>query len=533
MMGNKKLQVWLPLIFSVVMIVGMFLGYGLGSKSGNSKGFFSSNKRGSVQEVLDLIKMRYVDNVQVDSLEGKAIQEMMNELDPHSVYFPPVDVQEANEDLAGNFEGIGVEFNVFSDTVNVVYVIPGGPSDKAGLIIGDKIVSVNDSSLTRKKFSTDEIKKLIRGERGSKAILKIVRNNQLQTVAVTRGTIPVPSLDAAYMLNKETGYIKLNKFTETSYEEFMKALEDLKGLGMKSLILDLRGNGGGFMNEAVDMADEFLDGDKLIVYTEGANNKKKEYRCKRPGLFEKGDLVVLVDELSASASEVLAGALQDWCRAKIIGRRTFGKGLVQEQYPLSDGAAIRLTVARYYTPLGRSIQRSYEKGKKVYMDELWERFSSGEMLSADSLKNHNNGKQFLSVCKDTLYGGDGITPNIFVPFDTSRSLQRTFRYINNSKFSSFVYNYYLEHRQQIDQLKSPDNFIAKFSHNEDLWTGLLKYTADDTINYPSATSKEKELLELRLKALLARYMWRNSGFYQVLNSDDPVVNKALEVINKK
>jgi len=532
MMGNKKLQVWLPMIFAVVMVVGMFLGYRLGSRSGKTNSFFTSNKRGSLQEVLDLIKMRYVDKIKVDTLEGKAIQEMMNELDPHSVYFPPVDVQEANEDLAGNFEGIGVEFNVFSDTVNVVYVIPGGPSDKAGLQIGDKIVNVNDSSLTRKKFSTDEIKKLIRGERGSRAVLKIVRNNQVQTIAVTRGTIPVPSIDAAYMINNRTGYIKLNKFTETSYEEFMQALEDLQKQGLKDLIFDLRGNGGGFMNEAIDMADEFLDGDKLIVYTEGANNKKKEYRCKRPGLFENGNLVVLVDELSASASEVLAGALQDWCRAKIIGRRTFGKGLVQEQYALSDGAAIRLTVARYYTPLGRSIQRSYEKGRKVYMDDLWNRFSSGEMISADSMVNHNTGKKFLTTCRDTLYGGDGISPNIFVPIDTSRSLRKSFRFINNSKFSSFVYNYYLGHRRQIDQYKSIDTFIKQFGHQDELWNGLVSFNAGDSINYGSAGAKEKEFLELRLKALLARYKWRNTGFYQVLNSDDATVKRALEYINK-
>lgn len=532
-MGNKKLQVWLPLIFAAVMVAGMYLGYGLNKQPGGKSDFFSSNKRGSLQEALDFIRLKYVDSVNVDSLEGRAIQEMMNELDPHSVYFPPVELKEAIEDLAGNFEGIGVEFNVFSDTVNVVYVIPNGPSDKAGLLIGDKIIKVNDSSLTRKKFSTDEIKKLIRGERGSKAMLQVIRDGKQQTISVTRGTIPVASIDAAYMIDKTTGYIKLNKFSESSYEEFMQSMETLQKQGMQQLIYDLRGNGGGLMDEAVDMADEFLDGDKLIVYTEGVNSKKREYRCKRPGLFEKGELVILVDELSASASEVLAGALQDWCRATIIGRRTFGKGLVQQQYPLSDGSAIRLTVARYYTPLGRSIQRSYEKGRKVYMDDLWNRFNSGEMLSADSIKIHNNGKRFYTSCKDTLYGGDGITPTLFVPFDTSRSMQRTFMLINNSKFSNYVYNYYLQHRKQFDQYKSTDNYIQQFQHNDDLWSGLLKYTAGDTIDFVYTSPKEKELLELRLKALLARYKWRNSGFYQVLNSDDILVKKALEVIHAK
>ncbi len=528
MMGNKKLQVWLPLIFSVILIIGMFFGYKLADQSGNSKGFFASNKRSSLQEAVDIIKMRYVDAINVDSLQGKAIQEMMTELDPHSVYLPPVDLKAANEDLAGNFEGIGVEFNVFNDTVNIVYVIPKGPSDVAGLQIGDKIIKVNDSSLTGKPFSTDEIKKYIRGERGSKAIIQIIRDNKSQTVTVTRGNIPISSVDAAYMTDKTTGYIKLNKFTDKSYEEFMEALEMLQKQGLQSLIYDLRGNGGGFMNEAVDMADEFLDGDKLIVYTEGVNSRKREYRCRRPGLFEKGKLVLLVDELSASASEVLAGALQDWCRATVIGRRTFGKGLVQEQYPLSDGSAMRLTIARYYTPLGRSIQRSYEKGNKVYMDELWARFNSGEMLSLDSLKLHNNGKKFTTACRDTLYGGDGITPNVFVPFDTSRLQQKTLRLLSNTEFNSFVYNYYLQNKQKVQQYKTAGEYATGFKVDE-LWLTFLN-KANDSLKLNTIGAQEKDMIQQRLKALLARYKWRNSGFYEVLNAQDPVVKKAMEVI---
>jgi carboxyl-terminal processing protease len=528
-MVNKKLQVWLPLIFAVIMVLGMFLGYRLAG-NGNGKDFFASNRRSTLQQALDIIKMKYVDSVQVDSLEGKAIQEMMTELDPHSVYLPPVDLKAANEDLAGNFEGIGVEFNVFNDTVNVVYVIPNGPSDKAGLQIGDKIIKVNDSSLTHTVPESDVIKKYIRGERGSKAVLQIVRDNKLQTITVTRGTIPVPSVDAAYMIDKTTGYIRLTKFTDNSYEEFMQALEALQKQGMQNLVYDLRANGGGFMNEAVEMADEFLDGDKLIVYTQGVNSKKEEYRCRRPGLFEKGKLVLLVDELSASASEVLSGALQDWCRATIIGRRTFGKGLVQQQYSLSDGSALRLTVARYYTPLGRSIQRSYQKGKKVYMDDLWNRFNSGEMLSVDSLKMHNNGKMFTNSCRDTLYGGDGITPNIFVPYDTSRSQQKILRVLSNADFSSFVYNYYLQNKAKVLQYKTANEYAAGFN-STDLWNSLLS-DMNDSFKLKTIGANEKEMIQQRLKALLARFKWRNTGFYQVLNAQDVVVKKALEVINK-
>ncbi len=475
--------------------------------------------------------MRYVDSVNVDSLEGHAIQEMINELDPHSVYLPPVDLQEANEDLAGNFDGIGVEFNIFSDTVNVVYVFPGGPSEKAGLQIGDKILNVNDSVLTRKGYSVTSIKALIRGPKGSTAKLRVLRGNSSMAIDVTRGKIPVPSVDAAYMIDKTTGYIKLTKFSETSYEEFMQTMESLQKQGMKSLVFDLRGNGGGFMNEAVDMADEFLDEDKLIVYTEGVNSKKREYRCKRPGLFEKGKLVLLVNETSASASEVLAGALQDWCRATIIGRRTFGKGLVQEQYQLRDGSAIRLTIARYYTPLGRSIQRSYEKGKKVYMDDLWERFNNGELVSEDSMKNHN-GKNFATNCNDTLYGGGGISPAIFIPVDTSRTQHKANRMAVSVNISNFVYNYYLHHKNEVDKYSTATEFTNGFTQNEQLWNELVLYTATDTLKPGNLAGKEKELVLQQLKALLARYRWRNNGFYQVLNERDAMVNKALEVVRK-
>jgi carboxyl-terminal processing protease len=526
-MVNKKLQLWLPLIFSVVLIAGMFLGYELSKPPNDKNVFFASNSRSTLQKAMDLIRLKYVDSVNTDYLEGKAIQEIMNELDPHSVYLPPVDLKAANEDLAGNFDGIGVEFNLFSDTVNVVYVIHNGPSEKAGIQIGDKILKVNDSLLTGKKYGTNDIRKFIRGPQGSKAILQILRAGNQQSIPVTRGTIPVPSVDAAYMIDKTTGYIKLNKFTETSFEEFMQAMETLKKQGMQSMIFDLEGNGGGFMNEAVDMADEFLDGDKLIVYTQGVNSKRREYHCKRPGIFETGKLVVLVDEFSASASEVLAGALQDWCRAKIIGRRTFGKGLVQEQFSLGDGSALRLTVARYYTPLGRSIQRSYQKGRKIYMDEVLQRHSNGELLFADSNKIIN-GKIYITNCRDSVFGGDGIMPNVFVPIDTTFYGLKLNNLIAGNSLNNFIYNYYLKHRQQMEQYSSPADYVLRFNAGE-LWDGFIKYPGD-SIDFKTINSTEKDLIQQRLKALLARYRWRSEGFYQVLNSSDPVIKKALGIV---
>ena len=528
-MSNKKLQVWLPLILAVVIIAGMYIGYELHSRPGTS--FFKISKNNALQETVDLIRMKYVDSVRLDSLEGEAIEQMMNQLDPHSVYIPATGLKEANEDLAGNFEGIGVEFNIFSDTVNVLFVIPGGPSEKAGLQIGDKILKAGNSSLVDKKINSDDVKHFIKGEKGTVVDLLIWRNGKEITVPVTRGTIPVSSIDAAYMIDKKIGFIKLDKFSESSYREFMQSLEILKKDGMEKLILDLRGNGGGFMNEAVNIADEFLDNEKLIVYTSGSNNPRREYRAKREGLFEKGELVILVDELSASASEVLAGALQDWERAKIIGRRTFGKGLVQEQYTLSDGSAIRLTVARYYTPLGRSIQKSYDNGKKVYMDELWERFSSGELISADSTK-FVHGQEFKTKSGKIVYSGGGIMPDIFVPFDTStyqRSINRLFA---NGTFNQFVYLYFLENKSAIEKYSSASDYAEHFNNDEELWYSLRRYISKDSIDLDKVSSKDKESLQRRLKALLARFRWRNTGFYQVLNSEDNMVSKAVEVLTK-
>lgn len=526
-MGNKKLQVWLPLLFAVVLIVGMFLGFGL--NPGGSKGFFKTSRNTSLQEALDLIQQHYVDNVNADSIQMGAIQEMMSELDPHSVYFPPVELKEANEELAGNFQGIGVEFNVFNDTVNVLYVLPNGPSDKAGILIGDKILKANGFSLTVKNLPDDSIRKYIRGESGSTVTLQILRQGQLQSLNVTRGNIPVTSIDASYMMNANTGYIKLNKFTSNSYEEFMQALEGLKKQGMKQLIFDLRGNGGGFMDEAIDMADEFLSGEKLIVYTEGAHSKKREYRGKRPGLLEDGKLIVLVDELSASASEVFSGAIQDWDRGTIIGRRTFGKGLVQEQHNLSDGSAIRLTIARYFTPLGRSIQRPYEKGnKKIYMDEIMERYTNGEALYADS--NKHNGKEYKTPSGKALYGGGGIMPDIFVPIDTASYPAIINKLVLDGSLNNFVYQYYLKNRTTIDKFASASEFISYYDKPSTIWSEFVTYTKQPGLEKLNDT--QRKTLERRLLANLARFRWRNSGYFQVLNAEDMIVKKAVEEITK-
>ena len=528
-MRNKKLQVWLPLIFSLVMISGMFFGFKLHQQTGSTKGFFKKDRRSSLQEALDLIRTRYVDSIGMDSLQDDAMYEMMNHLDPHSVYIPAMDVGEANEDIIGNFEGIGVEFNIFEDTVHVLYVVPKGPSDKAGLQIGDRILKVNDSSVVSKTLPSASIRRMIRGEAGSKVKLTILRGNTIQYYYVERGTIPIPSMDAAYMLDSATGYIKLNKFSETTYRDFMGAVDALKARNMKGLILDLRGNGGGLVNQAVNIADEFLDGDKLIVYTEGTNTPKREYRAGKEGVWEKGKLTVLVDELSASASEILAGSLQDWDRATIVGRRSFGKGLVQEQYSLSDGSAIRLTVARYFTPLGRSIQRPYDKGKKLYMEEILERYNNGEMLTADSI--HQNKEQaFTTKNGKKVYGGGGIMPDVFVPVDTSLYASSITKLYLDGRFNNFVYQYYINNLPLFQKYKTPADFNTGYRNTEDAWNQLVTYAQKDSINLKNIPQDDKREVQDRIKAYLARFRWRTQGFYEVSNANDEVVKKARQVL---
>lgn len=528
-MTNKKLQVWLPLIFSIVLIGGMFFGFKLRENTPSGNSFFRTDKKTSLQEILDLVRLRYVDPVRLDSLQYGAIHEMMNHLDPHSIFIPASNLQEVNEDLVGNFEGIGVEFNIFSDTVHIVHVIANGPSDKAGLQVGDRIIKVNNESVAGISINSDDIKKKIRGERGSEVKLTILRKGGTKEISITRGTIPLHAVDASYKLNDSTGYIKLNKFSESAYEEFMRSLETLQKSKITNLVLDLRGNGGGFMNEAVQIADQFLSGDKLVVYTQGANVRKIEYKCKTPGLFEEGGLVVLVDELSASASEVLAGALQDWCRATIVGRRTFGKGLVQEQYSLSDGSAIRLTVARYYTPKGRSIQRSYEKGKDKYLEEIADRYENGEVSNLDTGKVIN-GKIYRTQCGDTVYGGGGITPKIFVGLDTGSLHKNVTELFRSGLLNDFVYKYYISHIDEINKYNSPEEFIVNYNNDESRWQELVNYAAKENIDLTIISPADKDFLQKRIKAQLARYKWRSGGFYEVINNSDPAVKKALEVL---
>ncbi len=529
-MNNKKLQIGLPFLMAVVLTAGMWLGFKLKGDvgNGNNMAFLRNTKRTAIQEIMDLVKAKYVDNIP-DSINDIVIEDMLAHLDPHSVYIPAKDLMEVNEDLQGNFEGIGVEFQIFNDTVNVLNVLPNGPSYKAGVQVGDKIITVNDTSkIAGIKIKPDDIRGLLRGPRSSKVSITVLRGTEIKKIEIERGTIPLPSVDVAYMLTPQTGFIRINKFSETTYEEFMQNLENLQKQGMKSLVLDLRGNGGGILQEAADIADEFLNDQKMIVYTEGTHVPRMEYKCKRDGLFETGKLAVLVDETSASASEILSGALQDWDRGTIIGRRTFGKGLVQQQFMLTNGSALRLTIARYYTPLGRNIQKPYNKGKDAYEDELIERFHNGEVVMGDTSKP--SGKAYKTPAGRLVYGGGGITPDVFVPFDTTTQPKEITRLYMKGTLNKFVYNYYMQNKSYLQSFKSPVDFAKQFTAGEKEWQQLAQAAQKDSINLSTVPAAAKTDMLKRLQALIARQIWRTEGYFEVNNIGDPMISKALEAV---
>lgn len=529
-MNKKKIQVWLPLLFSITMILGMYLGYKMRDNM-PGKSFFFTEKRRPVQEIMDLIKNRYVDDVQMDVLADTAIQAMLGKLDPHSVFIPAEELQQVNEDLAGKFFGIGIEFNIFDDTLNVINVLKDGPGFKAGLLTGDKFIVVNDSAVAGNKTNADAFRKLLRGDRGTKVSITLLRNSLKKQITITRDAIPLSSVDASYMITKEIGFIRLNKFSSVTYREFMEALEALSKAGMKKLVLDLRGNGGGILDEAVEIADEFLDGDKLITYTEGVHMEKKEYRCRRNGQFEKGQLIVLIDEGTASASEVLIGALQDWDRATIIGRRSFGKGLVQEQFDLSDKSALRLTVARYFTPVGRSIQRPYLNGTKAYYQEVGDR-NNNTILNSNLVKE-DTGKIFKTRAGKIIHEKGGITPDYTIAMDTVGFNTDVVLIYAKGTISNFAYNFYLKNQGRLKAFKTPGDFIKSFNFSETDWLSFVEFAKKDSVNISTATIKEKTDIINQIKPGIARQLWRNEGFFEVYNTEDAVMKKALELLENK
>jgi len=529
-MGFKKLQIWLPVLFSLVMIVGMIIGFQLKEKT-MSPQFFSFSQRSSLQELTSLIKNKYVDKLAVDSINALAATELLQHLDPHSVFIPAKELSTVNEEMQGNFQGIGIEFRVIEDTVNVMNIVKDGPAEKVGLQIGDKLLAVADTiAVSGKNIDLTMIRKLFRGPVNSLVKVKYKRANQVASVTIARNVITISSIDAAYMIMPSIGYIRINKFAERTYEEFMQQLEMLQAKKMQSLVLDLRGNGGGLMKEAVDIADEFLDDNKLIVYTEGMNVPKMEFSCKRPGLFETGKLVVLIDETSASASEVLAGALQDWDRATIVGRRSFGKGLVQQQFQLSDGSAVRLTVARYFTPLGRNIQKPYDKGMKAYSNELLTRFQSVDSISNKDSIVVVDRKVYKTKSGKIVYGGGGITPDSIVAFDSSRYPKQFMQLMITNTLANFSYLYYVDHKNEFKQFNNPNDFLEKYVPNNKEWNELVQFSKKQGVELDKLDSNARNRILVSFKSLISRYLWRDGGYFIVINSIDPFLAKALLIL---
>ena len=405
-----------------------------------------------------------------------------------------------------------------------------GPSYKAGVQPGDKMIKINDSiTIAGRQITPTEVRQLLRGESGSKVTIVMLRNGKQIPITITRGTIPVPSVDVDYIIAPQTGFIPFNKFGEHTYDEFTEALLKLQKQGMQKLIIDLRGNGGGFLTQAVSIADEFLDGDKMVVYTQGAKEPKAEYHCKKQGLFETGKLVVLVDETSASASEIVSGALQDWDRATIIGRRTFGKGLVQQQYDLSDGGALRLTVARYYTPVGRNIQKPYNKGKDAYEEELIQRFHNGEVVVGDTTKPKT--QPFKTPSGKIVYGGGGITPDIFIPFDTTTQPKAVTDMFYKGTINNYIYHFFIENKAALDKIKTPEELRNQYTESKFSWADLAQFAARDSIYITDISPAAKEVVLQRMPAYLARQLFRTEGYYELVNPGDAMIKKALEVLN--
>ena len=486
-----------------------------------------------MSEVMSYIDQYYVDSVNVDSIYGLAIDAMLQGLDPHSSYSTAEENKREMETLEGSFEGIGIQFNIMNDTLMVVSVISGGPSEKAGLMAGDRMIEVDGKSIIGIK--NDQAFKLLRGKKGSKVKVGILRPGfkDKYTYEITRGVIPTYTVDVAYMIDAKTGYIKLNEFGSTTAKEFNNAIQKLKRQGMTNLIVDLRSNGGGFLEAAISVCDEFLPNNREIVSIEGSKVRPEVIYASRKGDFEEGKLVILIDDFSASASEIVAGAIQDNDRGTIIGRRSFGKGLVQRQFDLSDKSSIRLTTSRYHTPSGRCIQRDYEKGKEAYYEDIYNRLVNGEMESIDSI-HLDSTKVYYTLKGRKVYGGGGIMPDIFVPLDRGEDMNAYYDIANSSALIQFAFHYANEHKSALSkQYKDAKSFVAGMTVTDQMLQQLVQYYEKNNKKKVSKMSENSSKeLKVWLKALIGRNLYGDEAFYPVVNKTDNVIQKAMEVMKK-
>lgn len=525
---NSRYQISLPIVLCLGLAAGVFVGSSFSSRKSSADVGSDVQK---LREVLTKVHDEYVDTVNTSNLVDEAIQEMLHKLDPHSSYISTQDRIAANEDLRGNFDGIGVEFNIFQDTIVVVSPLSGGPSEALGVQSGDKIIRVDDKNLAGIGVTSADVMKALKGPKGTEVKVTIFRRGKEIDYKIVRDKIPQYSVDVSYMVDREIGYIKVNRFAATTYDEFHQALAKLKEQGMKKLILDLQGNPGGYMNIAIDMADDFLKAGKKIVFTKGKDKKNNsEAFSTERGSFEQGDLIVLVNEGSASASEIVSGALQDNDRALIVGRRSFGKGLVQSPFDLSDGSELRLTVSRYYTPSGRSIQKPYQDGDEYALDII-SRYNHGEFFHADSIK-FNDSLKYITPNGRTVYGGGGIMPDYFVPLDTSLNSHYLNELYTSTSIQEYTFDYAEQHKEELDK-KGYEDYLKNFTVTDKMISELIKVGERNKVKPNLKELKEKkELFQVHIKAQIARKLWGNDGFYPVFNETNEVFKQAVKMFDR-
>ena len=530
---NTKQQIRLPLVLSIGIAAGILIGatFADPQSTGGNEVFKSLQK---FKEVLLHIDRMYVDEVQTDELVEDAIEHMLNTLDPHSAYIPAKDKVRANESLQGNFEGIGIEFNIFRDTIVVVTPLSGGPSEAVGIVSGDKIIKVDDEVVAGVGFTNRDVQDHLKGEKGTEVKVTVHRKGKKSPIdfSIIRDKIPQFSVDVSYMIDDEIGYIKINRFSATTHDEFRIAMNKLKEYGMKKMIIDLQGNPGGYMNHAINIADELLNDERQIVYTKG---KEKNYNsnafAEREGGFEKGEIIVLINEGSASASEILAGALQDNDRALIVGRRSYGKGLVQAPIDLTDGSELRLTISRYYTPSGRSIQKPYGDNDEDYGKDLLARYKNGEFFSADSIQ-FNDSLKYKTENGRTVYGGGGIMPDYFVPLDTTTNSDFLNQLFYNNAIQEYTFNYAEAHKEELENT-GYENYYMNFEVKEDMINDLIGIGEKAGVKTDKDDLEEnRSLFELHIKAQIARKVWDNEGFYPIFNKTNEVLQQAVKLFDE-
>ncbi len=488
-----------------------------------------------IGKTLALLEAIYVDSVDISAITEQMIITTLRNLDPHSVYIPAKDVQEEREPLQGNFEGVGIQFNLLNDTIIIISPTPGGPSEKVGIQAGDRIITIAGEKVTGIGMSTTGVQKRLRGPKGTTVVVTIYRKgvDELLEFTITRDKIPVTSLDAAYMISDGVGYVKLSRFSEQTAVEFEDAVEKLKLTRMENLIIDLRGNSGGYMVPAVQIADELLPMEELIVYIEGVHTSRQEYRSTPSGTLTRAKIAVLIDEGSASASEILAGAVQDWDRGVVIGRRSFGKGLVQNGFPLPDGSEIRLTIARYFTPSGRSIQTPYNEGFDKYFQTYYTRYFNGELIHPDSLNLPDSLKAYTITNKRVVYGGGGISPDIFIPIDTTYYSDYYRDLIRTSTLTNFMIAYTDRNRKDLTRrYKTFERFSKEFTFDDETIKALVAAGEKNKVKFDQAQFdiSAPEMKKV-MKGLVARDLWDMNEYYMVVNEDDYAIMRALSILN--